>query len=154
MYVSSKDEAPTLSRGDGLLSTILHSERDGAETDLHSERDGAETDLHSERDGAETDLHSERDGAETDLTITWVEVDPGASQMHHSHQPEQVYVIVAGEGRVSVTGEQRNVEAGDLVHIPSNADHAIENTGEHPLEYVSAATPAFPTEDIEEFYEQ
>jgi mannose-6-phosphate isomerase-like protein (cupin superfamily) len=120
MRVSSRDEAPTLSRGDGLVSTILH---------------------------------SERDAADTDLTITWVEVDPGASQVHHSHDPEQVYVVVAGEGRMSVAGEQRDVAAGDLVHIPSNADHAIENTGAEPLEYVSAATPAFPSEAVEAFYE-
>lgn len=119
MRVSSKDEAPALSREDGLVSRILHSEQD----------------------------------ADTDLTITWVEVAPGASQVRHSHAPEQVYVLVAGAGRMHVGGEEREVTAGDLVHIPANTTHGIENIGEETLEYVSAATPTFPSEEVEEFYD-
>jgi mannose-6-phosphate isomerase-like protein (cupin superfamily) len=98
-------------------------------------------------------LHGE-DATETDLTVTWVEVEPGAAQNRHSHDPEQVYVLVAGAGVICVGDDRREVEAGDLVHIPSKAEHAIENTGDEPLEYVSAATPAFPTEEIETFYDE
>ncbi|MFB6233605.1 MAG: cupin domain-containing protein, partial [Haloarculaceae archaeon] len=97
-------------------------------------------------------LNPDSDGSETDLTVTWVTVDPGATQTRHSHEPEQVYVLVAGRGEMTVGDETRTVEAGDLVHIPSNADHAIENTGDQPLEYVSAATPAIPRGDVEAFY--
>jgi len=120
MHASNSETAPTLSRGDGLVSHVLH---------------------------------SERDGPETDLTITWVEVDPGSEQVIHSHDPEQVYVIVAGEGRTTVGEETRTVETGDLVHVPTIADHGIENTGDVALEYVSAATPAVPMEEVDEFYE-
>jgi mannose-6-phosphate isomerase-like protein (cupin superfamily) len=120
MDVSNKAEAPSLSRGDGLVSTILH---------------------------------SERDASDTDLTVTWVDVDPGASQVVHSHDPEQVYVVVAGEGVMTLGEETRAVEAGDLIHVPPNTDHGIENTGTETLEYVSAATPAFDSADVEEFYE-
>ncbi|PSQ59217.1 MAG: hypothetical protein BRD23_04975 [Halobacteriales archaeon SW_9_67_25] len=95
MQVSSTDTAPALSRGDGLVSRLLH---------------------------------SERDDPETDPTVTRVRVEPGASQVHHSHDPEQVYVIVAGEGEMTV--------------------------GDERLEYVSAATPAFPREEVEAFYEE
>ena len=121
MKVSRKnDDAPALSRGDGVVSHLLH---------------------------------SAGDSTETDLTVTWVEVEPGESQVIHSHEPEQVYVVVAGEGRMHVDGEERGVSAGEAVHIPSNAEHGIENTGEEVLEYVSAATPAIPSERIEEFYD-
>jgi mannose-6-phosphate isomerase-like protein (cupin superfamily) len=124
MKVSSKnDGAPALSRGDGVVSHLLHSEGDG------------------------------KDGTDTDLTVTWVDVEPGESQVVHSHEPEQVYVIVAGKGRMRVGDEERDVGAGDAVHIPSKAEHGIENTGEETLEYVSAATPAIPHEQVEEFYE-
>jgi mannose-6-phosphate isomerase-like protein (cupin superfamily) len=98
-------------------------------------------------------LHGEGDAADTDLTVTWVEVDPGAEQVLHSHDPEQVYVLVAGEGVMTVGDERREVAAGDLVHIPSDTDHGIENTGDGTLEYVSAATPAFPAAEVERFYE-
>ncbi|MFW6354701.1 MAG: hypothetical protein ACOC3I_09985 [Verrucomicrobiota bacterium] len=52
---------------------------------------------------------------------------------------------------VSIDGETRHrqtVAYGDL-HI----DGGLENTGDRPLEYVSAATPAFPAAEVDEFYE-
>ena len=114
-------DAPTLSRGDGVVSRLLH---------------------------------SEKDATDTELTVTWVEVEPGSEQVLHSHAPEQVYVTVAGEGRMRVGGTERDVSAGDAVHIPSNTEHGIRNTGDETLEYVSAATPAFPREQVEGFYEE
>jgi len=119
VHVTSTDTAPALSRGDGLVSSLLHPDSESG----------------------------------TDLTVTWVTVDPGASQTRHSHDPEQVYVLVAGEGEMTVGNETRAVAKGDLVHIPPNTEHSIENTGDRPLEYVSAATPAFPREEVEEFYD-
>lgn len=113
-------DAPSLSRGDGVVSHLMH---------------------------------SEGDAPDTDLTVTWVEVEPGSEQVVHAHEPEQVYVIIAGEGRVRVGGGEREVSEGDAVHVPPNAEHGIRNTGDGTLEYVSAATPAFPREQVEEFYE-
>jgi len=121
MRIQSKAEAPALSRGDGLVSSILH---------------------------------SRRDEPETDLTVTWVEVEPGARQLEHAHDPEQVYVLIAGEGEMTVGEEMRTVERGDLIHVPANTDHGIVNTGDGTLIYVSAATPAFPTAEVEEFYDR
>ena len=77
------------------------------------------------------------------LAITWVDVEPGAKQRLHNHPEVQVYVIVAGTGRMQVGDETRDVKAGDLVFIPSEAFHGIENTGDSVLSYVSAANPAF-----------
>ena len=54
---------------------------------------------------------------------------------------------------MTVGGETRAVVAGDLVRIPPDTDHGIENTGDRPLEYVSAAAPAFPREEVEVFYD-
>lgn len=120
--VTSRDEARALSRGDGVVSHILHGDRDSVPDD-------------------------------TDLTVTWVTVDAGAAQVPHSHEPEQVYVVVAGTGRMLLGDEERDVEAGDLVHVPSGTRHGIANTGDEPIEYVSAATPAFASEQVEAFYD-
>lgn len=123
MRVSSRNEdAPSLSRGDGVVSHLLHTDTEG-------------------------------DAQDTDLTVTWVDVEPGASQVVHSHEPEQVYVVVAGEGRMRVGDEERELSAGDAVHVPPNTEHGIENTGNDVLEYVSAATPVIPSERVEEFYD-
>jgi mannose-6-phosphate isomerase-like protein (cupin superfamily) len=76
------------------------------------------------------------------MTITWVDVPPGAEQRPHSHdEAEQVYVIVRGQGRVTVAGDVEEVGEGDLVFIPQATQHAIVNSGSETLVYVSAASP-------------
>jgi len=85
------------------------------------------------------------------LAITLVEGAPGSRQSPHSHPgSEQVYVIVNGRGRMTVAGEDRELEAGTLVFIPHGAEHAIYNPGPEELVYVSATAPPFvmPTGDF------
>ncbi len=84
------------------------------------------------------------------MTVTWVDVAPGSRQRVHSHAPEQVYVVVKGRGKMKVGDEERVVEAGDLIHIPPDTLHGIENPSDEVLTYVSAATP---TVDWEAFYD-
>ncbi len=108
--------------------------------------------LRRERDGLVSRiLLHERDLPETQLTVTWVEVDPGSGQRPHSHASEQVYVIVRGRGRMKVGGEEVLVVEGDLIHIPPDTLHGIENLGDEVLTYLSAATP---TVDWEAFYDK
>ena len=85
----------------------------------------------------------------TNLTITWVEGGPGSEQPLHAHPNEQAYVIVRGRGVMKVAGEEQEVAAGTLVFIPPGAGHAIRNTGEEPLVFVSAASPSFDLEQLD-----
>jgi mannose-6-phosphate isomerase-like protein (cupin superfamily) len=83
------------------------------------------------------------------LTVTWVDVPPGAEQRAHSHpDSEQVYVIVRGQGRMSVAGDFEDVGEGDLVFIPPATNHAIVNDGTEDLVYVTAASPAVSMEEL------
>lgn len=85
------------------------------------------------------------------LSITWVDVPPGAEQRSHSHEDsEQVYVIVRGRGRMHVAGDEEDVAEGDLVFIPPATDHGITNDGSDTLVYVSAASPPVSTEELYE----
>jgi mannose-6-phosphate isomerase-like protein (cupin superfamily) len=93
-------------------------------------------------------LLQEGDADDLKLAVTWVDVAPGARQGEHSHAPQQVYLIVAGRGRMHVGEEVREVSVGDMVFIPSNAPHFIENPEDKPMAYVSAAAPAFRVTDI------
>ncbi len=78
------------------------------------------------------------------LAITWVEGGPGSEQLLHAHPAnEQVYVIVRGRGTMKVGGEEQEVAAGTLVFIPPGTDHAIRNTGDESLVFVSATAPPF-----------
>jgi mannose-6-phosphate isomerase-like protein (cupin superfamily) len=69
-------------------------------------------------------------------------VEPGAVQQPHHHVPEQAYVVVIGQGRIKVGSDITDVKAGDLVYVPSNAEHSVENVGAEMLIYVSVAVPA------------
>ena len=83
------------------------------------------------------------------LSVTWVEVPPGAEQRLHSHdESEQVYVIVRGRGRMQVAGDEEEVTEGDLVFIPPAADHGIANDGPEELVYVAAASPPVSMEEL------
>lgn len=88
---------------------------------------------------------------DTPLASTWVTVEPGARQILHHHPEIQVYIIVQGGGLMHVGSETQQVRVGDLIYIPSDAMHGIENNTSEPLAYVSAATPAF---DLPEAYDR
>jgi mannose-6-phosphate isomerase-like protein (cupin superfamily) len=91
------------------------------------------------------------DVADDKLAVTWVDVAPNGKQIPHNHPEVQVYVIVTGRGRMLVGEEQKEVSAGELVHVPSGLMHCIENIGESTLSYISAANPAF---DYTEAYDR
>lgn len=84
------------------------------------------------------------------LSIARVEVEPNSHQQPHHHLPEQAYIIVNGNGRIKVGSEIADVQAGDLLYIPSNVEHAVENPGPEKLIYISVTVPAF---DIEALYD-
>ena len=95
-----------------------------------------------ERDGLISHILLEKgDVPGGELTVTWVDVASGSAQSSHKHAPEQVYVVVRGRGLMRVGDEERSVAEGDLVYIPSNMTHSIENTSDRVLTYVSTATP-------------
>jgi mannose-6-phosphate isomerase-like protein (cupin superfamily) len=83
------------------------------------------------------------------MTVTWVDVPPGAEQRAHSHpESEQVYVIVRGRGRMSIAGDMEEVAEGDLVFIPPATQHGIVNDGPEALVYITAASPAVSMEEL------
>ncbi len=84
------------------------------------------------------------------LAITWVEGRPNSEQPLHAHPTnEQVYVIVRGRGLMGAAGEEREVTEGTLVFLPPGTNHAIRNTGDAPLVFVSATSPPFDVEKLD-----
>lgn len=82
------------------------------------------------------------------MTVTWLEVPAGTSQELRSHEEaEQVYVVVAGTGTMSATGDSEELEPGDLVLIPPASDHTIANNGEAGLALVSVQSPAVSVDE-------
>ena len=86
------------------------------------------------------------------ITTTLVEMNPGGKQHIHSHVTEQCYMILEGQGLMTVGEEAEVVENGDVVFIPSNSPHGLKNTGEGMLRYISAGSPVFGKEKEKSFW--
>lgn len=79
------------------------------------------------------------------LSVTLVDAEPGSQQGVHLHPDStQVYILVAGAGRMIVGDEEADVTAGTMIYIPPGTRHAIHNNGDQRLRYVSATVPPFP----------
>jgi len=77
------------------------------------------------------------------VTTTLVEMDPGGIQKVHAHPTEQCYMILQGQGRMTVADTCQQVKEGDTIFIPSNTPHGLENTAPTVLRYLSAGSPTF-----------
>ncbi len=60
------------------------------------------------------------------LTVTFVELDPGAVLPEHSHPHDQVSYIARGVLRLTVDGKSHDVGEGQVLTIPGGAPHSGE----------------------------
>ncbi|MBW2097006.1 MAG: cupin domain-containing protein [Deltaproteobacteria bacterium] len=97
-------------------------------------------------------LVSEKTCESKRLTTTIVEMQPGGIQRVHSHEPEQMYYILEGEGMMVVADEEEHVTADDCIFFPSNTPHGLKNTGAGVLRYLSAASPSFTAEQSDSLW--
>jgi len=73
---------------------------------------------------------------------------PGAATLAHCHPgTEEIYYVLAGEGRMRVGAEERNVGAGDAIAIPPGEPHQIRCTGAEPLVFLCCCVPAYEHAD-------
>ena len=67
-----------------------------------------------------------------------VALEPGC------HYTEECYVILKGQGVMTLAGKKVPVKAGMFVHLPSWCEHGIENTGDETLEVLICTSPPNP----------
>ena len=83
------------------------------------------------------------------MTVTWLEVPPGASQSLRSHEEaELVYVVVEGTGALSAAGDTEQLVPGDLAMIPPATDHSIANEDDGALALLSVQSPAISVDEV------
>ncbi len=83
------------------------------------------------------------------MSVTWLEVPAGAEQTLHSHEEaEQVYVVVRGNGTMSVAGDTQPVGEGDLILVPPATDHVVANNNDSALAIVSVQSPAVAAAEL------
>jgi mannose-6-phosphate isomerase-like protein (cupin superfamily) len=55
----------------------------------------------------------------------------------HAHTAQEVYIIQEGCGFIGISGEEAPVRAGDVVYIPSGAEHTLTASPDGPLLWVA-----------------
>lgn len=76
------------------------------------------------------------------LTFAFVELDPGAPVAEHSHDNEQIGILLAGSIDFRIDGEMRTQRAGETWVIPPGVPHGIDSTGPDGAVLVEAFAPA------------
>ncbi len=55
-------------------------------------------------------------------------LEPGQRQELHTHEGcDKIYHVLEGRGRITVGGETRKLEAGEITFAPSGEAHGVEN---------------------------
>ncbi|MBU4272825.1 MAG: cupin domain-containing protein [Planctomycetes bacterium] len=78
------------------------------------------------------------------LGLVMFYLPPHAALSPGSHETEETYVILEGEGRMTFANFQRDVKKGDFVHLPPWSLHGIENTGTETVVVLIATSPPNP----------
>lgn len=74
-----------------------------------------------------------------------VRVTRGERHLHRAY--DEVYFVLAGEGRIVLGREEHPLRPGAVVVIPAGVAHELEASGDAPLEFVIFGTPPMPIDD-------
>jgi mannose-6-phosphate isomerase-like protein (cupin superfamily) len=68
------------------------------------------------------------------------------TRRHYHARTEEIYVVLAGTGRMEVDGDERDVGPGDAILIPPGAWHEITAADEE-LRFLCCCAPQYSDED-------
>ncbi len=72
--------------------------------------------------------------------LTYFEMEPGTKFPDHSHEAEQITLILEGELTFTSKGKTVTLRQGEVIAIPSNVVHSA-STGKKPCKAVDAWSP-------------
>jgi quercetin dioxygenase-like cupin family protein len=78
-------------------------------------------------------------GGAVEVSVIRQRQRPGGTNPAHTHDREEVMVILNGAVTVTVAGEAVALGAGDAVIVPARTAHQVENTSAHPAEWLLVA---------------
>jgi mannose-6-phosphate isomerase-like protein (cupin superfamily) len=77
-----------------------------------------------------------------------IRLNPGQRLSYQTHaKRKEHWMVVQGEGRVTLDGKERHIEIGSTVDIPIGAAHRIANTGTSTLVFIEIQTGSYFGED-------
>lgn len=66
----------------------------------------------------------------------WAELNPGENTTPHCHDEEETFVILSGQGTMSVDGETFTVNKGDVIYLEPFSVHTLKNNSNSKLEFL------------------
>jgi mannose-6-phosphate isomerase-like protein (cupin superfamily) len=82
--------------------------------------------------------------ASKDMGLVIVYVPPHTEIGSGSHEPEENYILLDGQGRMGFSNFERDVKKGDFVHLPAWCVHGLKNTGDESIRVLVVAAPPNP----------
>lgn len=87
-------------------------------------------------------------GGALNQSLAEATLDPGARTRRHYHaRAEEIYVVLAGSGRMEIDGDERKVRPGDAILIPAGAWHEIAAGEKAELRFLCCCSPPYADED-------
>jgi len=81
-------------------------------------------------------------------SLAEAEVPPGGETRPHCHRiAEEIYHVIAGEGRMILGDDRFAIAPGDTVWIPPGTRHGLQNTGDRPLMVLCCCSPPYNHDD-------
>lgn len=79
----------------------------------------------------------------TNFCMGFVTLEPHGGQVPwHNQEQEEVYYVVEGTGEMCLGEEMQDMQAGQMVYIPSGVFHQLSNKGAVPLKMIYCYGPA------------
>ncbi|MGB5832743.1 MAG: cupin domain-containing protein [Thiohalocapsa sp.] len=88
---------------------------------------------HSERDGPLSEAAMRRKLEARGYSVSRYEYAPGAYVPAHDHGVDKIDGILAGRFRITMSGQEVVLEAGDLVIVPKHVMYTAEVVGDEPV---------------------
>ena len=80
------------------------------------------------------------------LSLSYVVIDSNA-RSHMHKKTEEVYFIIKGKANMKIGDEKRPIKEGDVISIPKNQFHSIEDV-EETMELVVVTHPKYDPDDL------
>lgn len=78
------------------------------------------------------------------LGINVTVLEPGQWTLYHAEENQEAFLVVSGECRLLVEGEEHRLGAWDFFHCPAWTEHALVGAGDGPCVIVMAGARSGP----------
>ncbi len=79
----------------------------------------------------------------SEVSIIRQRQQPGGFNPSHTHDREEVLVLLAGALDVTSAGKTHALRAGDAIVIPANTAHQLRNAADEPAEWLLVAPAGY-----------